>query len=228
MKVTGMTKSVARVLVLAALLLLLGASRRRAPKSAWNNAKYTGFTPETFKKYPPANERIDFGKCDYALLDAAIFFETNHARIRQGKRPLAYSWGLRKAAAGHCRQMIARNFFSHKNPYSSANRTPSLRIRRAGVRSGRFAENLGVLVGNEEMTYLSCAQSFVEGWMNSPGHQKNLLHDEAIALGAAARAYVSNVKEVKKHGAPKAYNLKACQNFSLRPGSRTRRLPGLR
>ncbi len=166
-------------------------------------------------KYNPANRRIDFENVNYTLLDAQIFFETNRERVLHKKGSLRDSRALHRAAAGHCRDMIAGDFFSHENPHDASKRTARDRIRRAGAGSGRYSENLAVAAPGEQVTYLSLAKDVVAGWMKSPGHRANLLDDQSHSVGCAARAYVSNAEDVKKRGAKNRYCVKVCQNFSL-------------
>jgi len=218
--------------VLALALLGAGGGGRRTSKAAWTDAHYLRFTPERFSKYKHAKKQIDLENVDYALLDAAIFFETSRERVRNKQGPCVYSSALRRAAAGHCKDMIDKGFLSHENPHDARKRTPRDRIRLAGGGRARCAENLGVMVADEQMTYLSFAEALVAGWMRSPGHRANILDPRMAVMGCAARIYVGNAKDAKS-GAKKVYAVKACQNFSSgggrpdRPGPPGVSRPGL-
>ena len=110
---------------------------------------------------------------------------------------------LADIARAHSWDMVTRNFFEHVNPDGKSPRDrgdaagyPCIRYIKPYVYQG-IAENL--FQGNRASTYYTnasgavtsydwqsledLAQSTVNGWMNSPGHRKNILTDHFYIEG---------------------------------------------
>jgi uncharacterized protein YkwD len=88
----------------------------------------------------------------------------NGYRAEAGCPPLEPQAQLIDAAQGHARAMATKDFFSH----SSKNGTKfGSRIRASGFKGRKLAENIAA--GQ------SSASEVVATWMNSKGHQKNIL-----------------------------------------------------
>lgn len=162
--------------------------RAAVASSAWSDADYARFTPETFRQHPPAQRALDRTILDYELLSAALHYATNAERIKKGLAPLAYSRGLRDAAFEHSRDMAEAGFFSHDNPKDAAKRTPWQRMAAKGVAGGYRAENIARNTTAASSTYLSVADALVKQWMNSPGHRANILNPRLTRLGCGAHA----------------------------------------
>ena len=88
--------------------------------------------------------------------------------------PVAWNNLLELAAKDHCEDMLKKNFFSH---------------------TGSDGSNLGVRVGRHGYDWQTCGeniakgflteQSVVEGWINSPGHCKNIMHPNFKEMGVS-------------------------------------------
>jgi len=94
---------------------------------------------------------------------------------------------LEAAAAGHCGEMIAEDYFEHISP---SGETPADRIRSTGYIPG---PSFGYIIGENLAwgTYnLSTPQSIVEAWVASPGHLANILEDSYTETGIAIAASV--------------------------------------
>jgi uncharacterized protein YkwD len=183
--------------------------------SAWNDGMYVSYTARDFESYGPAGSTIDFGRIDYPLMNAALFYETNRRRAAQGKTPFAHSPALEKAASLHSRDMAEMGFLSHENPYDPRKETPWQRMALFGVGGGLRAENITdafgiryspgtpVIVPDEggefvdyssrkvipPHTYKSFAESVLDGWMGSPPHRANILDVDLLYLGCGAYHY---------------------------------------
>ena len=153
---------------------------------------------------------IDFWKIDYNRLQAACFFASNDARQANGASTLAYDARLEAAAANYAREMSRGHFVAHVHPSNAKLREPGDRVRAQGVPNPFTAENIALVQGYPvpdrtpvfvrkggfsltadgpiigPHTYKTLAESVVEGWMNSPGHRKNLLSPDALQLGCGA------------------------------------------
>lgn len=127
-------------------------------------------------------------------LEARIHLLTNVARNENDVHGIGYDDELSIIARAHSSDMIERGFFDHKTPDGL---DPSDRGKEAGYKCGKFAyfgglaENLALQslyssttttkVGDETFqTYEwnsleEIAENTVDGWMDSPGHRKNIL-----------------------------------------------------
>jgi uncharacterized protein YkwD len=86
--------------------------------------------------------------------------------------PLYMHAQLVEAARAHSRDMAAQDYFSHT---SADGRTFSQRIRAAGYSASPLGENIAA-------GYTS-PPSVVAGWMNSPGHCRNIMSADFRAIG---------------------------------------------
>jgi uncharacterized protein YkwD/stress response protein SCP2 len=103
---------------------------------------------------------------------AEVVMLTNQQRQLNGLPPLAPDPLLARAAAAHSADMAARQFFDHRNPdgLQVADRVTAL-----GYRFGTVAENIAA--GQRTPAEV------VTGWMNSPGHRRNILLPEITQIG---------------------------------------------
>ncbi len=182
--------------------------------SQWKVIDYGRFSYKSFRTFPGFNEKIDEKKVDYPLLNAAVFYITNEVRVKHGRKPLEYAPELEKAAWHHSRDMVEKNFFSHKNPFTPKKRTPEQRGRLAGIRNPKIAENIATSFGIvytagkpvynrgsgrfsytpggkilPNHTYLSLAEALVRQWMHSPGHRRNILSRNGVQMGCGVYFY---------------------------------------
>jgi uncharacterized protein YkwD len=94
--------------------------------------------------------------------------------IFSGAPPLIWSVDLERAARHHSVQMATFNFFDHRGPDSThvGNRVDAVGYHWRIVGENLFA---GVEVASE----------VVYGWLDSPGHCKNLMNPDFTELGVA-------------------------------------------
>lgn len=141
---------------------------------------------------------------DIILLEKEIHSLINTERIKKGLALLSWNDDLSRAARKHSRDMAERSYFSHVSPdgndfsdrYRREGYSCSIAVRET-IYSG--AENLyqnnlydRVVFMNGRAHYdwntmQEMAESTVQGWMNSPGHRKNILtpHWKSEGIGAA-------------------------------------------
>jgi uncharacterized protein YkwD len=206
-------KPMVKTTLAAAFFFVLFMPTFFAAASSWSDALYRKYSCRKFESFPPANKPIDFDHIDYPLLNAAIFFATNCARIKHGMPPFVHSMELEKAAFLHSKDMVEDDFFSHDNPYKTQKRSPSERMALAGVTAGNRAENIAIDFGINYKsgdpvvpprnrgevfrdprtgrplsahTYNSLAASLVESWMHSARHRANILNQNLKYLGSGA------------------------------------------
>jgi uncharacterized protein YkwD len=150
---------------------------------SWNNDSYLKCNEKNFRNYAPFSKLISAINPDYRLLNAAVFFVTNEARIKHRKRPIPYSSFLESSAFHHSKAMAEQSFFSHVNPNDPTRATTEDRGTLAGISNPAIAENIAMTALWRKSTYLSIAEELVSMWMNSPGHRSNILSDDAKAMG---------------------------------------------
>ncbi len=120
-------------------------------------------------------------------LEARIFEFTNIERERKGLKSLKFDKRLRIAARQHSEEMLKDNYLSHGSS-NILNKTSVQRIYNSGLPILRVGENVAEDVGNL-IPFLfrknidSLAKRIVNGWMESPGHRKNILEPDFTHMG---------------------------------------------
>ncbi|MET9609541.1 CAP domain-containing protein [Streptomyces sp. NPDC006512] len=103
---------------------------------------------------------------------AEVLALVNKERAAVGCPVLTVNEKLTKAAQDHSEDMAAHNNMSHTGSDGS---DPGQRITRAGYQWSTYAEN--VAYGYDT------AAKVMEGWMNSPGHKRNILDCNVKEIG---------------------------------------------
>ncbi|WP_157267287.1 CAP domain-containing protein [Azohydromonas aeria] len=88
--------------------------------------------------------------------------------------PLRWNEALGTAALAHSADMARRRYFEHRSPEGAA---VDERARRAGYDWRRVGENIAFGTGSARHT--------VQGWIDSPGHCRNLMDPAFAEMGAA-------------------------------------------
>jgi uncharacterized protein YkwD len=199
------------IICLKIILLIYGYSSAQISD---NKNYYTELKLRNFRKEPLLNEQLNFDSIDFARLHATIFFITNEERAKKRLPFLEYAPELEEIAIMHSRDMYEKKFFSHYNPSDKKKKTPNDRAVLAGILNPYIAENIATSHGlkyksGEKVfvrgsgqfsykidgeliqphTYLSLAATIVDSWMNSKGHRKNILSDDALQLGCGTYFY---------------------------------------
>ena len=165
---------------LAALLLVLAL-----PATSHALASRAQACPAAYSEPNAAN---------LARVSSATLCLINYERMARKLPVLRPNGRLSTAAAGHSRDMGARNYFSHT---SQGGRTFVARIMSARyVTPGKawtVGENLAWGTGS-----LSTPAAAVAGWMRSPGHRANMLKPSykeigiGLALSGRKTIYTTN------------------------------------
>ena len=122
-------------------------------------------------------------------LEQEIFDLTVNERTQRQKTSLGSDNALADVAAQYSRNMYDGNFFSHTSPDGEG---PADRFGK-GVRQafGLVAENIAL----EPVP--TKAQAFIEGWMNSPGHRRNILAEGQTHLGVGCAGQTQSTEPSK-------------------------------
>jgi uncharacterized protein YkwD len=105
----------------------------------------------------------------------AIIGLTNDARASQGLAALSENRLLDSIAEARARDMIEKQYFAHVSP--TGEQATDL-AQRVGYPYKIMAENIasGSFFTN---------RALVDGWMQSPGHRRNILSSDVLEMGAA-------------------------------------------
>lgn len=144
-------------------------------------------------------------------LETLIFELTNKERVKKGLNSLKFDYRLKAAARQHSDDMLRNKYLSHGSS-NMLNKTPSQRIYNSGFPILRVGENVAEDIG-DLIPFLfvkdpdSLAKRIVSGWMESPGHRKNILEPEFTHMG---------IGSVLKGGIHKVtQNFTGCSDFMI-------------
>lgn len=122
---------------------------------------------------------------DIAKVETAIVELTNAFRAEHKLAAVRNEPHLARAARAYAEFLASRNLFSH----TADGRQPHQRVEAAGYAWCEAAENLSMHKDSRGFGTGMLALRAVEGWINSPGHRRNLLSPGATDIGVAvARA----------------------------------------
>jgi uncharacterized protein YkwD len=115
---------------------------------------------------------------DIKSLEEQCLDEVNRVRKAHNLMPLQLSEELLEVARSYSRRMAEEGFFDHYDPDG---RTVRERVTRANIRWHVVGENLAYSNG-----YINPVAASMSGWMDSPGHRRNILDPEwrETAIGA--------------------------------------------
>lgn len=100
-------------------------------------------------------------------IEQRIFQAINQVRQENKLPPLIWSAKIAEASRSHSLRMATKRFFSHEDPQFGG---PGNRLSAAGIDWRLCGENIF-----EEYGQADPVRAAVRGWMQSPGHRKNIL-----------------------------------------------------
>jgi uncharacterized protein YkwD len=135
---------------------------RRDEREDRARGRNRAYTDEDLK-HPASNRLLR----DIDLLEQECLDAVNLERTSRGLPPLRLSEDLLYIARFYSRRMAEEGFFSHTDPEG---RTVRHRVNETGIKWRVLGENLASSIG-----YINPVAVSVRGWMESPGHRKNIL-----------------------------------------------------
>ncbi|TCK99131.1 cysteine-rich secretory family protein [Roseivirga ehrenbergii] len=171
------------------LALMLCFCSTLSAQRKWDDKYYKKLNDNDFRSFKLFKAPIDLDKINYKVLNAALFFVTNEARIEKGMKPLAYQPNLEIMAWNHSVEMGEEDFFDHINKSDKKRRTPEERAALAGITNPTISENISAVGGVYFGSYLALADHIVDKWIDSPPHAKAIFSEKAIQLGCGAYYY---------------------------------------
>ncbi|MEO1205362.1 MAG: CAP domain-containing protein [Pseudomonadota bacterium] len=118
---------------------------------------------------------------DVPVVEAQIIALTNEVRAEQSLAPVRRNSQLDQAAIDYARLLAATNQFAH----DADGRGPEDRAQDAGYTYCQIAENLALHLNSRGFSSNGLAELAMEGWLNSPGHRRNLLQPHVTEIGMA-------------------------------------------
>lgn len=118
---------------------------------------------------------------DTAVVETHIVEMTNAYRAKKDLGQLSRNPALRKAAIAYAKFLATHKDLSH----TADGKSPGDRVRQAGYQWCAIAENLALNLDSRGFESRRLAKETVEGWINSPGHRKNLVAPEMTETGVA-------------------------------------------
>jgi uncharacterized protein YkwD len=128
---------------------------------------------------------------DIESLEQQCLDEVNRVRRRSGLAPLEFNEGLLAVARNYSRRMAEEHFFSHTDPEGFTVRE---RVDGADIKWRMVGENLAYSNG-----YVNPVAASLHGWMESPGHRKNLLDPDfsltaiGVWIGSDGTVYFTEI-----------------------------------
>ena len=151
-------------------------------------------------KIQEATKQVIKSELNVSIIESLIHQKINQERTSKGLQPLSLNTKLTQAAKNHSADMAQRNYFEHDSPDG---KDFTYRYQKVGFSCNNQVGNI-IYGGGENIaqnwtyssiTYLNgipiydwnteeeIAQQTVEGWMESPGHRKNILTSQFRSEG---------------------------------------------
>ncbi|MBL8565737.1 MAG: CAP domain-containing protein [Hyphomicrobiaceae bacterium] len=118
---------------------------------------------------------------DVQQVETAIVQMTNAYRQEQKLSAVAPSPALAAAARAYAEYLARTNTFAH----DADGRSHADRVSAAGYEYCEVSENLARSVDSRGFTATDLARTTVEGWINSPGHRRNIEAPAVTETGVA-------------------------------------------
>ncbi len=196
-------------------LLIIIFSSSALSQRKWKDQFYEELTNENFRDFKLFKKELNPEKLDYKLINAAVFYVSNEARIEYGLSAVEFQPNLEIMAWNHSIKMAKNDFFDHYNPKDKKRKNPEQRAKLAGIKNPSIGENISASGGRSFGTYLELADHLIDGWIDSPPHRKTLYAKGAVQLGCGVYFYDGlwqKSKEVHRQG--RGFWI-ATQNFQL-------------
>jgi uncharacterized protein YkwD len=163
----------AAIIIVAFIAGAVIYTRGQSPRYLFKSSNPVGQTlsPEVLTPINPVGYRPP----QEILTSDAIITLTNNARTLNGLPALRTNLLLNAIAESRANDMLEKQYFAHVSP---AGQQASDIAQSVGYHYKIIAENIG-----SGKFYTN--QKIVDGWMQSPGHRRNILSPEVAEIGAA-------------------------------------------
>lgn len=125
---------------------------------------------------------VEAKPADSSAVAKLIVEKTNEFRAAQQREPVEVSPKLTETAQYFADYMAKNDKYGHA---ADGNR-PSERATRFEYDYCLVSENIAYQFSSAGFATKDLAERFVEGWVNSPGHRKNMLDQDVVETGVSA------------------------------------------
>jgi uncharacterized protein YkwD len=131
-----------------------------------------------------------------------IVERTNEFRESKDRESVTTDDTLHETAKSFAEYMAKHDRYGHR----ADDRTPSERARAQEYDFCLVSENIAYQFSTTGFTTSELAKRFVEGWIDSPGHRRNMLRKEVVetGVGLARSEWTGIVYAVQMFGRPKS------------------------
>ncbi|MBY0469812.1 CAP domain-containing protein [bacterium] len=113
-----------------------------------------------------------------------LIIETNKARVDNGVPELEVNQKCTEFAREQSEDMDTCHYFEHVRPACKTRETTGpVEAESFGERAKRRGFTRSMVSENLFFSTAGTAARAVEGWLNSPGHRKNMLDKNAVSIG---------------------------------------------
>lgn len=153
--------------------------------------------PASLQTTPAIWREVITPDADTSSLIREIATITNQERADVSRIKLQYEPLLSMVAARHSKDMLERDYLDHISPEGDG---PSQRVAMQHRRLfGGVGENVAYITSAQEPPE-GMAQQFMQGWMNSPGHRRNILSADYTHLGVGCyQQAVTGKGQIKRY-----------------------------
>jgi uncharacterized protein YkwD len=170
-------------LIIAILSITVILSLAVSPASGSNNIKALGVLGSTATAenpveggYSDASPATDPNAVNLSDYEAAILHLLNTVRVDNGVAALVPNQSLIDISRTRSNDMLVRNYFSH---YSPEGKNVFNIMRDCGIQWSAAGENLA----HARPASIGTPEAFLNAWMNSPAHARNILQSRYGIIG---------------------------------------------
>jgi uncharacterized protein YkwD len=162
------------IIIVALIAGVVIYTKVQSPRYLFKVGNFVG-NPLSSQEVLPSDNPVGNLSSREVLNVEAIITLTNNARALNGLPPLRANLLLNTIAESRAKDMLEKQYFAHVSP---TGQQASDIAQSVGYQYKIIAEN----IGNGDF-YTN--KKIVDGWMQSPGHRRNILSPEVEEIGAA-------------------------------------------
>lgn len=138
-----------------------------------------------------------------ATVEQNIVEQINEFRQSQGRSSVEVDRALQATAEDFARYMAETGRYGH----GADGRTPAQRVTAHGYEYCLILENIGYSFDSTGFTQRELVEGFVQGWINSPDHRRNLVDPDVVETGVALARNGNTFYAVQLLGRPKSMQI---------------------
>lgn len=162
------------IIIVAFIAGVVIYTKMQSPRYLFKAGNFVGNPLSSQEVLPSGNPMGDLSSREVLNVEAIITL-TNNARALNGLPPLRANLLLNTIAESRAKDMLEKQYFAHVSP---TGQQASDIAQSVGYQYKIIAENIG---SGDFYTN----KKIVDGWMQSPGHKRNILSPEVEEIGAA-------------------------------------------